>query len=282
MGVLPILPCTLLIAAVVLHKIYIMQNTNNDWNDSQEKIHRPNRPDFERYKAKRKVGLGLVVIVIGLVVLLKQLGLSIYLPIREFWPYILIIIGLIVGLKNRFRSAGPLIMIIIGIAFAIPSFQFMVGDTVVRSTKLVAPILLILIGLYFLFGKKKMHSSCAPNTSIRDENYLNSEVMFGGSKEVITSKTFNGGEVSVLFAGAEINLTQAEATNHVIYLNMQVVFGGCELLIPSHWDVKNEMFVALGSVDDKRLLRTKDANTQRTTLILKGTCVFGGVDVKSY
>lgn len=88
--------------------------------------------------------------------------------------------------------------------------------------------------------------------------------------------------MSAIFGGAEINLTQADTKDPVIYMNVRTVFGGCEIIVPSHWDVKNEMFVALGSVEDQRVIRTADPNVNRKTLVLKGLCMFGSVEVKSF
>jgi len=65
-------------------------------------------------------------------------------------------------------------------------------------------------------------------------------------------------------------------------MDIRAVFGGCEIIVPSHWDVKNEMFVALGSVEDERVIRMTGTDQKRTQLILRGTCVFGGVDIKSF
>jgi predicted membrane protein len=240
--------------------------------------------NFEQHRARKRFGFGLIILVIGLLILLKQFGFEYLMPIRSFWPFVLIIIGVILGLKNNFRSPAPFILIMIGLAHAIPSFSFEIGDTTVYSRKLVAPIILIGAGLFFLLVSRKK-KSFMPGHEPRvtsNENYLNKEVIFGGAKEIVTSKEFTGGDITTVFGGADINLTQADTTAQTVEIYVRTVFGGCEIIVPSHWDVKNEMFVALGSVEDQRTLRVTDASVERKTLILKGFCVFGSVEVRSF
>ncbi|HTN45930.1 MAG TPA: LiaF domain-containing protein [Flavipsychrobacter sp.] len=237
---------------------------------------------YEQHRARKRFGFGLIILVIGVFILLKQFGLHLFFPIREFWPYVLILIGIAIGLKNNFRSPAPFILIIIGLAHAIPAFSFELGDTMVYSRKLVAPLVLISAGLYFLLVSKKK-SGCLPGqTPFNNNNFVSKDVFFGGAKEIITSKEFSGGDVSAIFGGAELNLTQADTTTAIVHMNVRAVFGGVEIIVPSHWDIKNEMFVALGSVDDQRVIRVQDPNVQRKTLVLKGLCMFGGVEIKSF
>lgn len=238
--------------------------------------------NFEEHRARKRFGFGVIILVIGIIVLVRQLGFEMLLPIRHIWPYILIGIGLIIGLNNKFRSPAPFILMTIGIAHAIPAFHFSIGDNLVYSKRLVAPFILIGAGLYFLLVSKK--KTCLPNGNIstNDGNFVTKEVIFGGAKEIVTSKSFEGGDVTAVFGGAELNLTQAEMTNDTAVLNVRTIFGGCEIIVPSNWEVKNEVTVTLGSVDDQRTLRMTDANATKKTLVLRGLCVFGGVEVKSF
>jgi hypothetical protein len=107
-------------------------------------------------------------------------------------------------------------------------------------------------------------------------------VTFGGHKEVVTSKDFKGGSISTTFGGAEVNLMNADSTDKTISLNMKVAFGGVELVVPSHWQVKNEISNTLGSVEDNRNIYTHGGGEEQTTLVLTGSCSFGSIEIKSY
>jgi predicted membrane protein len=104
--------------------------------------------------------------------------------------------------------------------------------------------------------------------------------MFGGTKKNVISKDFKGGEVTCVFGGAEINLSQADINGKVV-LEMHQVFGGTKLIVPPHWQVNHQETVAfMGGIEDRRP-DTKDTDPNKI-LILKGTSVFGGLDISSY
>ncbi|HMW10948.1 MAG TPA: LiaF-related protein, partial [Bacteroidia bacterium] len=89
-----------------------------------------------------------------------------------------------------------------------------------------------------------------------------------------------GGEVSAVFGGAEINFMQADIQGRV-ELEVNQVFGGTKLIVPAHWEIKSEIAAVLGSVEDKRPLRGTTTD-EKKVLILRGTTVFGGIDINSY
>ena len=80
--------------------------------------------------------------------------------------------------------------------------------------------------------------------------------------------------------GAEINLMQADI-QHPIELEVNNVFGGTKLIIPSNWDVRNDISAVFGGVEDKRNFNNSASGTDKR-ILLKGACVFGGVEVTNY
>ena len=109
-----------------------------------------------------------------------------------------------------------------------------------------------------------------------------STVIFGGAKKNIISKNFRGGEAVTVFGGTEINLMQADLTGPVV-LELTQVFGGTKLIVPPHWKVwSKDMVTILGGIDDKRPMMGNPSDDTNKTLILKGTCMLGGIDIRSY
>lgn len=227
-----------------------------------------------------RVFFGIALALVGLGLLLKSLGI---LPsfIHFSFPVILIIIGVMIGIKNNFRNNSWWILIAIGLANAIPQFEIM-G----RSSKhLVWPLLLVILGLMIAFRPKRK-GKCYPqsviNSQITDDNKLMVDIVFGGRKEIITSKDFKGGVVSVTFGGSEINLTQADFIDEQIVLDCRVSFGGVELIVPAHWEIQNNIVPSMGSVEDERMIYTGQTSDSKKKLILQGTCNFGSIEIKSY
>jgi hypothetical protein len=231
-----------------------------------------------RRRESNKKGLGIAIIVIGLLLILHKTVFP-YFEFRLTWPYILIIIGLLIGIKNNFRNPAAFILIGIGAFKLIPAFPIM-G---VMSNELALPALLIIIGLLLVFRRKHNRYINGPTTEIvtHSENSVNIDVTLGGKKEIITSKDFRGGNVSVTFAGCELNLTQADSTIQPMELNLKVVCSGVELIVPSHWEIRNEIETTMGSVEDHRTVIT-NTDFEKKTLVLTGSCSFGSIEIKSY
>ena len=214
--------------------------------------------------------------------LLKQIGLIPMLDFRANWPLVLIAVGILIGVRNRFSSPAPFILIAIGIFNYIPAFSFTLAGKEVDSEDMVVPLLFILAGLVIILKPKKKHCIEAHSPEMITDKSLEADVVFGGRKEIVTSKDFKGGRITATFGGAEINLLQADSTEHTVVLEVRATFGGCEIIVPSHWDIKNEVETVLGSVEDKRTLRTPDTTENRKTLILRGSCFCGGIEIKSF
>lgn len=257
-----------------------------------------NQPDITpRHNRSSKLIMGVILFLAGLALLAYKMGAP--LPAGLFtWPMILIIIGLAIGVKDRFQNPGAWIMLLIGTIF-LADMNFPGFD----AHRYIGPIILIGIGLLFIFkpsrgryqgmggcnNRNRMNDSLGqkfPNeTSTNasanlDEEYININSVFGGVKKFIVSKNFKGGSVVTFMGGAELNLQQADI-QHPIILELNNVFGGTKLVVPSNWDVKNEITAIFGGVDDKRNLSTLNPESGKTILI-KGTSLFGGVEISGY
>ncbi|WP_018476615.1 LiaF transmembrane domain-containing protein [Pontibacter roseus] len=113
------------------------------------------------------------------------------------------------------------------------------------------------------------------------EDHIDSTALFGGIKKNIVSKNFKGGEVVSVFGGTELNLMQADI-QHPVVLEATQIFGGTTLIVPPHWQIKSDEMVAImGGIDDKRPAYQQGYDPSKV-LILKGTTLFGGLNIKSY
>ena len=97
----------------------------------------------------------------------------------------------------------------------------------------------------------------------------------------VVSKNFQGGKISCVFGGADINLTQADI-NGKVEIKFEVAFGGTKLIVPPHWTVYNEIEGVFHGVDDKRKFNAATGISPEKILVLKGSVVFGGVEIRSY
>ncbi|TPE45344.1 LiaF transmembrane domain-containing protein [Pontibacter mangrovi] len=246
-----------------------------------------------------KVMAGLLLITVGVVILASKLNIF-FLPGWVFsWQMLLIVLGLFIGFRHNFRKSGWLVMVLIGTVF-------LVNDLVAGFNLRIYfwPILLIGIGLWVMlkprhrYDRRVNPNSPRPAEPAGDYTYndsapgaeeepvysaediVDATAILGGIKKHIISKNFQGGEVVSVFGGTELNLTQADI-QHPVVLEATQIFGGTTLIIPPHWQVKSEMVAILGGVEDKRPV-LPDGYDPNKVLILKGTTLFGGLNIKSY
>ena len=243
-----------------------------DWTD--ENWQQRMKEHYE-YRQHNKVYFGIAIALIGLLWLLK---IIFHIPINWLteWPFALIIIGVLIGIKNGFRTSAWWILIVIGGAN-------IVDDYYPQYNQYLWPFILVVIGLAIAFRPKR---TCKPNykvnNSITAESNLNIDVTFGGRKEMVTAKDFKSGNISVTFGGCELNFMQADLEDSAI-LDLRVSFGGVEIIVPSNWHIQNEINPSFGNVEDERSMQPPVSGIEKQkTLILRGSCAFGSVEIKSY
>ena len=245
----------------------------NDWSDPQWQEHMK-----EHVERRQRFGslFGIALALVGLIWMAK---LIFHLPFDWLteWPFILIVVGLLIGIKNGFRNSAWWILCLIGGAN-------LVDDYFPQYNDYIWPLALILGGIAIALRPRNKNKYCKPgfqvNNSITADNSFNIDVTFGGRKEMITAKDFKGGSVNVAFGGCELNFMQADIEETAI-LDLKVSFGGVEIIVPSHWHIQNEINPSFGGVDDERSIQTAQGEV-RKTLILKGSCAFGHIEIKSY
>ncbi len=230
---------------------------------------------------------GMAFIVIGGFLLGRKIG--IIFPHWLFtWPMILILVGIVTGLKHRFQNISWIILVGIGSIFLMDEI---IADW--NLTRYMWPLFFIGIGILFILNPKKKscrrmrdreqddYTTGEPGSeNISREDVIDSTSFFGGVKKVITSKNFRGGSITCFMGGAEYNLVQADIYGTVI-IDITQVFGGTKLIVPPHWDIRTESVAIFAGIEDKRPVQpgTFDPNK---ILILKGISIFGGIEIRSY
>ncbi|MBL7857909.1 MAG: hypothetical protein JNM57_09480 [Cyclobacteriaceae bacterium] len=256
-------------------------------NRQENKSINPNTPSdssnqFTSEVKGRALG-GIIVVLVGTLLLVDRMGVDLPHWLIS-WPWIPIIAGVYFGVRSNFQGWSWMIPIGVGVLF-------LTGEIIqdYSMDRFFWPIIIITIGIVMIFRPKREGKSWrekyGTEGELKGENLAGEEIeavtIFGGSKKVIISKNFKGGEVITVFGGAEVNLTQADIQGRA-ELELVQVFGGAKLIVPSNWRVHTgEVVCIFGGIDDKRNPVTLNADPSKV-LILKGMCMFGGIDIKSY
>jgi predicted membrane protein len=94
----------------------------------------------------------------------------------------------------------------------------------------------------------------------------------------VTSQDFQGGEVSAIFGGMELDLRDAGLAGGTAIIDATVVCGGIELRVPRDWRVNIQTTTLLGGVENKR--SQPNASDVKGELTITGAVLCGGIEVK--
>ena len=233
---------------------------------------------MESNKNLGRAAIGIVLILIGAAFVAKTLNIFPY-QIEKYlftWEMILIVLG-VIFISTRENKTTGWILLIIGIIFWIPDvLHFRVPYSFRR---LFWPMALIAVGLVIIFRSGAARRVTGQANSV---DYMDDVSIFGGGDKVITTENFQGGKVTAIFGGSKIDLTGAKLAPGQNVIDIFCVFGGCTFIVPENWNVKVDAVSILGGFSDKRRIKndvTKDVGKE---LIIKGFCMFGGGELKSY
>lgn len=126
----------------------------------------------------------------------------------------------------------------------------------------------------------KKHRDWESKSSYSVEDRIEEQTIFGGINRTVISKNFQGGNISAIMGGVEINLMQADFENRAI-IDFNVIMGGVSLIVPTNWVVVNEVTAIMGGAEDSRPAMGIN-HDQNKVLVLAGSVIMGGLEIKSY
>lgn len=220
---------------------------------------------------------GIFILLAGTLLLADNFGMLSY-EIKRYlfrWEVILIGIG-IISLFTSPKKGFGIVMIAIGGAFYLKglfyfSFNFW---------QLFWPAMLIIIGLVIIFHH---HSHCGPKniSKVSDSDVLDEVSIFGSTERIINSEVFKGGKLTAIFGGQKIIFTKAKLAPGKNTIEIFALFGGFEIVVPDSWRVKINVTPIFGGFSDKKKFYTTNSESE-SELIITGTVIFGGGEIKSF
>ena len=115
--------------------------------------------------------------------------------------------------------------------------------------------------------------------SFSSEDYIDATTVFGGIHKNILSKNFKGGDITIFMGGAELNLSQADIQGTAA-LDITQIMGGTKIIVPPNWEVRSQVTSVFGNIEDKR--QNISATNPDKVLIIDGSSVFGGIEIRNY
>jgi predicted membrane protein len=235
---------------------------------------------METPKLHGRAILGLLLIILGGLFVLHNYEI-IDLPENFLtWEYFFILVGVLFLLLSRNKVAG-IVFISIGLFNLYPDLW---------------PLVLIMIGLYILYGRKYSHrhkvdisiGSTETGTaksgfteSGQSTDFIESTSIFGGGSKVLFTDNFKGGNIVSIFGGSEINLSNCKMSPGLNVIEITAIFGGSTIMIPPDWKVEIDVLPIFGGFGDNRKKDPVKDIKQDATLLIKGIVLFGGGEIKT-
>jgi predicted membrane protein len=219
--------------------------------------------------------LGLGIIIIGVLFLLGNMDIIDPHEYLRLWPAILIVVGIayLIQCQHGSGRVWGIILTFVGTAMLLDRLYFLHF-----SLWDYWPLILIFLGMMMivksLFSRRGITPPFVESSDMN--NYIKATAILSGFKRINNSKNFKGGEFTAIMGGLEIDLRDASIEGEAV-IDIFALMGGVEMRVPEDWLVLIEGFPFMGGFEDKT--RPPKESTKR--LVIKGTAVMGGVEIKN-
>lgn len=215
--------------------------------------------------------LGVLVMALGVLLTLDNLGLFQARQIVRYWPALLIAVGLAKVYERwgrGWRGEGTL-WILIGTWLLLEKL----GVHVIHD---LWPVLLILIGARIAWrGARPRSLACDVADSHSDVEGI---AVMSGIRRSNNSPDFRRGNLVAVMGGCEVDLRQAKIAGEQAVIDVFAFWGGIEIRVPPEWSVTSQVTPLMGGFEDSTQ-PPKEGGGPR--LLITGSAVMGGVEVKN-
>lgn len=247
-----------------------------------------------RNRTNRGIIPGLILVIIGVLFLLDNLNFLYFdVPHVIFsFPTILIIVGILILINSEKKALG-IFFVLLGTFWMLPR----IFPWISINGGVIVSVFIIAFGIHILTRKRryaayhynynKEINSSPGETSNRTNNYSSSTdriddvSIFGGGHKFIVSDNFQGGSITAIFGGSEIDLTKCKLAPGKHILDVIAIFGGTTLIVPKEWNVVIDVLPLFGGFSHKGMRGPNVITDPGGTLIIKGVVIFGGGEIKT-
>ena len=223
--------------------------------------------------------LGLAILALGALLALESLDVF-HLHIRwsEYWPVILIVLGLSRILQPRRHRTGGFVLFFLGCWFLARNL------TGYDLDRFFFPFLLLVVGgslvLCSFNGRLgRLSGSAAGPGADGGAASLHPFAVLGGARAASSSQEFLGGSATALLGSSVVDLRQAAIpAGQEAVIDAVAFWGGVTLLVPETWSVVLQGMPILGSFQDFTQ-PPPGGSTQR--LVVRGMALMGSVEARN-
>ncbi len=226
-----------------------------------------------------RIILALVFVVFGLVALGNNLGWwNIDDLFLEWWPMILVLIGLVTIFAPGGSWGGGIFLIFLGIIFLLHSHG------IYDISDLLWPALLMMVGIIIWPRKNRSSAEHGDNgnniysNAINDEHVFNINTILTSRRESFRNEQLAGGHGTAVLGNLELDLRQVQPRDGA-YIETTAVFGNIIITVPADWKIEKLGSPVFGRVDDRRNNINESGITKKVSIEMNA--VFGKIELKN-
>jgi predicted membrane protein len=230
------------------------------------------------FRMSFQVILGLIVIALGVIYTLDNLGIIYADSFIRFWPLLIVLYGLskIVQSEAVPQRLWGAFWVLVGGLWLLDKLNIIYFSIVDLW-----PLILVVLGDSLIWGRGRGRARVVigDGSVVGDTNSsINALAFMVGFKRSNDSQDFRGGEATAIMGGCEIDLRKASIKEGEAVLDLTAIMGGIEIWVPEDWKVTLKGIPLLGGFEDK----THPTGIESSkSLIVRGYAIMGGVEIKN-
>lgn len=219
-------------------------------------------------------------ITVGAILLLSHYGFRWNADIWDFWPVILILVGIsrLTRYSYRHHPMEGIIWILLGLFLLGGNFDLYHVDS-----RLIWPLILIAVGVLLL--SRRAHTMPASHDGERrsgGNGSLNIFWFLGSQIHRVDSKQFSGGSVVAFLGSGKIDLRNADFEDEAV-IDVLSFLDKIHIIVPEGWEISIQGISFLGSMKNNTesiaSLESKKKPVSYKRLVIKGLAFLGDVEV---
>jgi Domain of unknown function (DUF5668) len=216
--------------------------------------------------------IGLTILGFGLLWTLDNLDILDSEQFTQWWPVVIIIIGVLRLFDPRANKFATVLIFILGIGILMDTLDyrdFDLGNFI--------PLVAVVIGFKLIkdvFSRKQAR----PVSTDDPDSMVHAFALMAGVERKGVSDDFKGGSLNAIMGGVELDLRNAQIKQGTeAVFDCFAMWGGVVVRVPESWRVVSQVFPLMGAFEDN----TSGGTPGGPVLIMRGMALMGGIEVKN-